>query len=60
VVMSMASAMGLLTYRSFMSSVINLCLLLMLSCVRFCATVDEFFTVYWCVTSLSCSTVLRD
>jgi len=31
VVMSMVSAMGMLTYRSFMSNIINLCLLLMLS-----------------------------
>ena len=42
VVMSMASAMGMLTYRSFMSSVISLCLLLMLSRVRSCARVDKF------------------
>jgi hypothetical protein len=45
VVMSMVSAIGMLTYRSFMSSVINLYLLLMLSCVRSCARVDEFTTV---------------
>jgi len=47
VVMSMASVMGMFTYRSFMSSVINLCLPLMVSCIRSCARVDEFFTVYW-------------
>jgi len=45
VVMSMVSAMGVLTYRSFMSNVINLCLLLMLSCVRSCARVEEFTIV---------------
>jgi len=45
VAMSMVSAMGMLTYRSFMSSVINLCLLLMLSRVRSCARVDEFTIV---------------
>ena len=31
VVMSIVSAMGMLTYRTFMSNVINLCLLLILS-----------------------------
>ena len=45
VVMSMVSAMGMLTYRSFMSYVINLCLMLMLSHVRSCARVDEFSIV---------------
>jgi len=45
VVMSMVSAMGMLMYRSFMSNVINLCLLLMLSRVRSCARVDEFTLV---------------
>jgi hypothetical protein len=45
VVMSMVSAMGMLMYRSFMSSVINLCLLLVLSHVRSCARVDEFTIV---------------
>jgi len=45
--MSMVSVMGMLTYRSFMSSVINLCLLLMLSHVRSCARVDKFIIVFW-------------
>ena len=45
VVISIVSTMGMLTYRSFMSNVINLCLLLMLSCVRSCARVDEFTIV---------------
>ena len=45
VVMSIVSAMGMLTYRSFMSNVINLCLLLILSCVRCCARVGEFTAV---------------
>jgi len=43
--MSVVSAMGMLTYRCFMSNVINLCLLLMLSRVRSCARVDEFAIV---------------
>ena len=45
VAMSMVSTIGMLTYRSFMSSIINLCLLLMLSRVRSCARVDEFIIV---------------
>jgi len=45
VVMSIVSAMGMLTYRSFMPNIINLCLLLMLCRVRFCARVDGFTIV---------------
>ena len=45
VVMLMVSVTGMLTYRSFMFSAINLCLLLILSRVRSCARVDEFTIV---------------
>ena len=45
--MSMVSEMGMLTYRSFMSSVINLWFFLMLSFVRSWARVDELTIVQW-------------
>ena len=47
VVMLMVSAIGMFTCRSFISIVISLCLLLMLSFVSSCARVTEFTTVYW-------------
>jgi len=40
VAMSMVSVIGMLTYTSFMSNVVNLCFLLILSFVRSCARVD--------------------
>ena len=43
--MSMVSVIGMLMYRSFISNVIYLCFLLMLSFVRSCARVDELTIV---------------
>jgi len=45
--MSMVSVIGMLTYRSFMSNVINLCFLLMLIIGRSCGRVDELTIVLW-------------
>jgi len=45
VVISMVSVIGMFTYRSFMSIVVSLCLLLMLSSVRSCARITECTTV---------------
>jgi len=57
-VMSMFSVISVFTYRSFMSIVISLCLLLMLSFIRSCARVTEFSTVYWLPRFRRCCKIL--
>ena len=56
--MSMISEMGMLTYRSFMSSVISWWFLLMLSFVRFRARFVELTTVWWLSKFKCCCRVL--
>ena len=58
VVMSMVSVIGMFTHRSFMSIVISLCLLLMLSFIRSCARVTEFTNVYWLPRFRRCCKIL--
>ena len=56
--MSVVSAIGMFTYRSFMSIVISLCLLLMLIFVRSFTRVTEFTTVYWLPRFRRCCKIL--